>query len=89
MNSIGRVCAIDSEPALAGLLAQSAALQARAYALGESGLGDWLLAQRGALDARLAAETAALEAQQAQARVLLDAHRIWTPPGHGTPDSEH
>ena len=52
-------------------------------------LGDWLLAQRGALDARLAAETAALEAQQAQARVLLDAHRIWTPPGHGTPDAEH
>ena len=68
---------------------KSAALQARAYALGESGLGDWLLAQRGALDARLAAETAALEAQQAQARVLLDAHRIWTPPGHGTPDAEH
>ena len=52
-------------------------------------MGDWLLAQRGALDARLAAETAALEAQQAQARVLLDAHRIWTPPGHGTPDGEH
>lgn len=68
---------------------KSAALQARAYALGESGLGDWLLAQRGALDARLAAETAALEAQQAQARVLLDAHRIWTPPGHGTPHAEH
>ena len=68
---------------------KSAALQARAYALGESGLGDWLLAQRGALDARLAAETAALEAQQAQARVLLDAHRIWTPPGHGMPDAEH
>ena len=65
---------------------KSAALQARAYALGESGLGDWLLAQRGALDARLAAETAALDAQQAQARMLLDAHRMWTPPGHGTPD---
>lgn len=68
---------------------KSAALQARAYALGESGLGDWLLAQRGTLDARLAAETAALDAQQAQARMLLDAHRMWTPPGHGTPDGGH
>ena len=67
---------------------KSAALQARAYALGESGLGDWwLLAQRGALDAATAAETAALEAQQAQTRCC------WTRTAYGTPraraDAEH
>lgn len=63
-------------------LEKSARLQARAYALGESPLADLLLAQRGALDARLMAETAALDAMQAHARLLLDAHRLWTPPGH-------
>lgn len=61
---------------------QSADLQARAYALGESPLSDLLLAQRSTLDARLAAETAAFDAMQASARLLLDAHQLWAPPGH-------
>ena len=61
---------------------QSAALQERAYALGESAQADTLLAQRNALEARLTFETAALDARQAQARLLLDAHRLWTPPQH-------
>lgn len=61
-------------------LEKSAALQERAYALGESPLVDLLLAQRGALDARLVTETAALDALQARARLLLDAHRLWTLP---------
>lgn len=56
---------------------RSEALQARAYALGESPLGDWLLARRTALEARLAADTAALDALQAQARLALDAHELW------------
>ena len=63
-------------------LEKNTALLGRAYALGESPLLNLLLAQRGALEARLAAETAALDAMQAQARLLLDAHRLWRPPEH-------
>ncbi len=63
-------------------LEKSARLQERAYALGESPLADLLLAQRGALEARLVADTAALDAMQARARLWLDAHRLWAPPGH-------
>ena len=59
---------------------QSAALQARAYALGESPLADLLLARRNTLEAQLAADTAALDAMQAHAKVLLDAHRLWANP---------
>ncbi len=61
---------------------KSAALQARAYALGESPLTDLLIAQRSALEVQLVAETAALDAMQARAKLLLDAHRLWVPPGH-------
>ena len=61
---------------------KSAALQARAYALGESPLTDLLIAQRSALEVQLVAETTALDAMQARARLLLDAHRLWVPPGH-------
>gem|GEM_PF-2701316 len=53
-------------------IAQSAQLQARAYELGESPLADLLLARRNALEAQLAADAAALDAMQAQARLLLD-----------------
>lgn len=63
-------------------LEKNTALLGRAYALGESPLLDLLLAQRGALEARLAADTAALDAMQAQARLLLDAHRLWRAPEH-------
>ena len=59
---------------------QSAALQARAYELGESPLADLLLARRNALEAQLAAETASLDEMQAHAKVLLDAHRLWSAP---------
>lgn len=58
----------------------SAALQARAYELGESALNDVLLAQRTALEALLAADAAALEATQAQARWQLDTHQLWSLP---------
>ena len=60
---------------------QSAALQARAYELGESPLADLLLARRNALEAQLAADTASLDAMQAHARLLLDSHRLWSAPG--------
>ncbi len=50
---------------------------ARAYALGEIGLADVLTARRLAIEARLAAITAQLEAAQARYRLLLDAHQLW------------
>lgn len=62
---------------------RSAALQARAYELGESSLNEVLLAQRTALEALLAADAAALDAAQAQARWQLDAHQLWSLP-HAT-----
>ncbi len=52
-------------------------LMARAYALGESGLGDVLMARRQAIEARLAAVIAQLDASEARYRVLLDAHELW------------
>lgn len=64
-------------------IAQSAQLQARAYELGESPLADLLLARRNALEAQLAADAAALDAMQAQARLLLDTHHIWAAPEEG------
>lgn len=68
-----------------GLIQQSAALQGRAYDLGESPLADLLLARRNALEALLAADSAALDEMQAQATLLLDSHRLWRgpeAPGH-------
>ncbi len=53
-------------------------LTRRAFELGELGLGDVLLARRAALDARLALEQARLQANAAIARLLLDAHALWS-----------
>jgi len=55
----------------------NAALVAKAYALGESAFADTLLANRQALEAAQAAETAQLDALELRARLLLDAHLIW------------
>ncbi|MEW5788656.1 MAG: TolC family protein [Pseudomonadota bacterium] len=52
-------------------------LARRALALGELGLSDTLLARRNALDSRLAAGQARLAANEAIARLLLDAHQLW------------
>lgn len=56
---------------------QNAALLSRAYALGETLLGDVLTARRQAVEARMAAETAQLDASEARYRMMLDAHLIW------------
>jgi outer membrane protein TolC len=55
----------------------SADLTARAYALGEHGLADVLLAKRQALEANLAATLAQLDANEARYRLLLDSHQLW------------
>lgn len=52
-------------------------LARRAHELGEMGLSETLLAQRTALEAQLAAGTARLAANEAIARLLLDAHQLW------------
>jgi len=58
-------------------LEQSAALTARARALGEAGLGDVLLAQRQANEARLGANAARLDALEARYRLDVDTHKLW------------
>lgn len=58
-------------------LEQAAALIARARSLGEAGLGEVLLAQRQANEARLAANASRLDALEARDRLLLDTHRLW------------
>ncbi len=63
-----------------------AALAQRAHELGELGLAEALLARRQALDAQLQAEQARLTANEAIARLLLDAHRLWA---LATPEDEH
>lgn len=52
-------------------------LARRASELGELGLSETLLARRSALEAQLAAGQARLAANEAIARLLLDAHRLW------------
>ena len=61
-------------------MAQSAELATRAYTLGETPLGESLQMRRLALDAQLSAESARLDTLENQARLLLDAHLMWTPP---------
>lgn len=56
---------------------QNAALLSRAYALGETPLGEVLTARRQAVEARMAANTAQLDASEARYRMMLDAHLIW------------
>jgi hypothetical protein len=64
-------------------LDQTAVLASRAYSLGELALAEALQARRLALEARLGADAARLDVLEGQSRLLLDAHQMWTPPGHG------
>ncbi len=61
----------------ASAIARHADLAKRAQELGELNLSDTLLAQRAALEAQLAAGQARLSANEALARLLLDAHQLW------------
>lgn len=64
-------------------LKQNSELAARAYALGESNLVDVLTAERYAIEARLTATQARLDAAESRYRLMLDAHELWPidPPG--------
>ena len=63
-------------------LRQNAELVARAYSLGESSLGETLVARRQALEASLAESIARLDANEARYRLLLDAHQLWVDTDH-------
>lgn len=63
-------------------MARHADLARRAHELGELGLSETLMAQRAALESQLAAGQARLAANEAVARLMLDAHRLW-PLGDG------
>lgn len=65
----------------AGIASQAqanAALVGKAYSLGEAPLNDTLLARRQSLEAISAAEQARIDALEANARLLLDMHRLWS-----------
>ena len=72
-----QVAAWQQADRAAQALAESARLAARAYTLGEGGLDPVLLSRRLAQEGALAARQAQLEALAANARLLLDAHRLW------------
>jgi outer membrane protein TolC len=65
-----------AESAAAGLQ-RNAELTERAYSLGEVNLADAITARRLAVEARLAATLASLDAAEARYRLLLDAHELW------------
>lgn len=58
-------------------VARHADLAQRAHELGELGLAEALQARGHALESELAAGLAGLAANQARARLLLDAHQLW------------
>lgn len=66
-----------SAAAASGLIERNADKMARAYALGELGLNEVLLARRQALEARLAAALAQLDSAETRYRLLLDTHQLW------------
>lgn len=74
------ISAYDNWERLARLAEQAqatTALLSKAYSLGEVPLADLILGRRQAMEASANAEAAQLDALQAQARLLLDAHAFW------------
>ena len=85
---------IKSTPVGKAQLAASELMQrneekmARAYALGEMGLNEVLVARRLGMEARLAATLARFEAAETRYRLLLDTHQLW-PLGNETEEGHH
>lgn len=78
----------QSATAASDLMQRNADKMARAYALGESGLNDVLLARRQAMSARLAQGMAQLESSESLYRLLLDTHQLW-PLGNEENEGHH
>jgi len=70
------------------LMQRNADKMARAYALGELGLNDVLLARRQAMEVRQSAALAQLESAQSRYRLLLDTHQLW-PLGNEAEEGHH
>lgn len=67
----------ESARDVAGLMERNAEMMTRAYTLGEMGLNEVLLARRQAMEARLTATVARLDAAENRYRLLLDTHQLW------------
>lgn len=67
----------QSATAVSELMQRNEEKMARAYALGEMGLNEVLVARRQGMEARLSATLAQLEAAEARYRLLLDTHQLW------------
>jgi outer membrane protein TolC len=70
-------------------LAQAARLAERAYALGEGSFDQLLANRRMAVEGELSARQAQVEALAAQARLQLDAHRLWALDADEAADAVH
>lgn len=71
---------------VAGRMEENARLLDRAWRLGEGQLPELLAARRLAIESRLAATQARLDANEARYRLLLDTHRLWPmEPGEDEP----
>ncbi len=64
-------------------MTRNAAAVSKAYAAGESGINEVLVARRQAVEAALAARVAQANAREAYLRLLLDAHELWAFDQHG------
>ncbi len=62
---------------VAARMEDNAALLEKAWRHGEGQIGDLLAARRQALEARLGARQAELDANEARYRLLLDTHELW------------
>ena len=72
---------------VAARMEENARLLDKAWRLGEGQFGELQTARRLAIEARLAATQAQLEANEARYRLLLDAHQLW--PLEDTQDEPH
>jgi outer membrane protein TolC len=72
---------LDQQAAATSLQA-AADTAARGYSLGEFDINQMLAARRSALEAEQELLDALIRAQRSYARVLLDAHLLWSPPDH-------
>lgn len=77
LQATNAVAVAQRQAAVQQAMAHVAQLAGKAYGLGEVTLTEALQARRAALDAALAADAARWDAQEAVARVLVDAHRLW------------
>lgn len=78
----------QSAVAASELIQRNEEKMARAYALGEMGLNEVLVARKLGMEARLAATLARFEAAETRYRLLLDTHQLW-PLGNETEEGHH